>query len=107
METQADQVMKLLSSSALSKKPHVVVFTGAGISTSAGIGDFRGIFGQWMEMERKHDSDDDDEEEDIIRPIDNIPYEDLRPTLAHEVVAWMVQQGQVQHVITQNCDGLH
>jgi NAD-dependent SIR2 family protein deacetylase len=31
----------------------------------------------------------------------------MRPTAAHEVIAWLVANGLVSHVITTNIDGLH
>lgn len=106
LQEKVEQVAQLLIADSNTR---VVVFTGAGISTAAGIGDFRGIFGQWTEDDMQHASstangDDDDE---AGRPTDNVPYTDLRPTYAHEGVAWMVEQGTVEHVVTQNCDGLH
>ena len=33
------------------KASHCVCFTGAGISTSAGSGDYRGKSGKWLEMQ--------------------------------------------------------
>ena len=42
MESEAKQISQLISSSK-----HCVVFTGAGISTAAGIGDYRGKSGKW------------------------------------------------------------
>jgi hypothetical protein len=42
MEQEASRTAELLQTCE-----HAVVFTGAGISTSAGIGDFRGLFGMW------------------------------------------------------------
>ena len=98
MEESVDHVVELLACSK-----HAVLFSGAGISTSAGIGDFRGLFGQWTQDERfsnNHILEDDS-------AADTVPYEELIPTLAHEAVAWLIDQGILQHVITQNCDGLH
>jgi len=85
----------------LQSSKHALIFSGAGISTSAGIGDFRGLFGQWTEEEIMFSNAKEE------RPTDNVPYEDLIPTLAHEAVAWLVETGTIQHVKTQNCDGLH
>lgn len=96
MEASVDRVVELLN---LSK--HAVIFSGAGISTSAGIGDFRGLFGQWTENDKKFTNDEDD------RSTENVPYVDLVPTLAHEAVAWLADAGKIQYIITQNCDGLH
>jgi mono-ADP-ribosyltransferase sirtuin 6 len=96
MEESVDHVVELLGCSK-----HAVLFSGAGISTSAGIGDFRGLFGQWTQDERFSNNLEDDS------ATDNVPYEELIPTLAHEAVVWLVDQGIIQHVITQNCDGLH
>ncbi|RUS72897.1 hypothetical protein EGW08_019342 [Elysia chlorotica] len=44
----AARIAKLIKSSK-----HCVVFTGAGISTSAGLGDYRGKEGKWTEQDRE------------------------------------------------------
>lgn len=80
---------------------HAVVFTGAGISTAAGIGDFRGLFGQWTEHDMTGPDNDGNDDGS------GVPYEHLRPTLAHEALCWLVQNGMLKYVVTQNCDGLH
>lgn len=68
------------------------------------IGDYRGKAGKWTEQDRKtsitNDSDDDNDD-------DGVPYEDLRPTYTHMALTQLVEDGLVQHVITQNGDGLH
>ena len=78
-----------------------VAFTGAGISTSAGIGDYRGKSGKWTEQDREAaaESNDDDEE--------GVPYERLRPTYTHEALVKLAEMGLLKHVISQNGDGLH
>ncbi|KXS19559.1 DHS-like NAD/FAD-binding domain-containing protein [Gonapodya prolifera JEL478] len=80
---------------------NIMFFTGAGLSTSAGIGDYRGLYGKWSEMDLGVEGGDSE----------SVPYERLRPTLAHEAIAWIARQkaagtGTVG-VVTQNCDGLH
>lgn len=77
---------------------HVCIYTGAGISTSAGIGDYRGKTGKWTtEATGAAGAADED---------DGVPYEELRPTYTHEALTKLVDLGLVQHIITQNCDGL-
>lgn len=79
---------------------HLVVFTGAGVSTAAGIGDFRGLFGQWTQDDMATPTTENADQDDV-------PYEDLRPTLAHEALHWLMEQGTLKYIVTQNCDGLH
>lgn len=38
---------------------------------------------------------------------DGVPYEDLRPTLSHEVISSLIEAGLAHFVISQNCDDLH
>ncbi|GLG96629.1 NAD-dependent protein deacetylase Sirt6 [Gryllus bimaculatus] len=74
---------------------HVVVHTGAGISTSAGIPDFRGPNGVWT-LEAKG-----------LKPQKNISFDDAIPTKTHMAILKLAELGKVQYVVSQNIDGLH
>ncbi|KAH3744695.1 NAD-dependent protein deacetylase sirtuin-6 [Pelomyxa schiedti] len=77
---------------------HPVVFTGAGVSTSAGIPDFRGPNGQWTLLDQGRVAE--------LKPWGErgkLP----SPTLGHILIKKMVDSGLVKFVITQNVDGLH
>ncbi|CAE7426749.1 Sirt6 [Symbiodinium pilosum] len=72
-----------------------ICFTGAGISTAAGLGDYRGKRGKWtLEAQGAEASY-------------TTVYEELRPTFAHEAVAKLVEMGKIAYVVSQNADGLH
>ncbi|XP_057668008.1 NAD-dependent protein deacetylase Sirt6 [Diorhabda carinulata] len=74
---------------------HIVVHTGAGISTSAGIPDFRGPSGVWtLEKQGK-------------KPNINISFNDAKPTKTHMAIKSLIEKNIVQYVISQNIDGLH
>merc|ERR1719221_1164150 len=74
---------------------HFVVFTGAGISTSAGIPDFRGPSGKWTR------------EAQGLKPIAGVSAVNAFPTLAHMSIVELHKRGTLKYVISQNCDGLH
>ena len=74
---------------------HIVVHTGAGVSTAAGIPDFRGPKGVWT-LEEKGQS-----------PQLDVTFDEARPTLTHMALLKLVNEGLVQYVVSQNVDGLH
>jgi NAD-dependent deacetylase len=96
------------------KSHHIVALTGAGISTAAGLPDFRGPNGIYVthqyDPEKTFDIDWFDTDphyffefaRDFLSTIDHI-----HPTQAHVFLAELEQQGLLRSVITQNIDGLH
>ncbi|XP_061192715.1 NAD-dependent protein deacetylase Sirt6-like isoform X2 [Saccostrea echinata] len=124
IKKEASRVAEMLKSAK-----HCVVFTGAGISTSAGIGDYRGKSGKWTEMDHNQVSDkinqmfdsqgpsaskrpclqnecSDEEDEDEMDE-DGVDYEKLRPTFTHEALCLLMDKKLIKHVVSQNGDGLH
>ncbi|XP_061386679.1 NAD-dependent protein deacetylase Sirt6 [Musca vetustissima] len=88
-----EKVNKLIA--MLENAKHVVVHTGAGISTTAGIPDFRGPKGVWT-LEEKGE-----------KPNLNISFNDAVPTVTHMALRCLVEKGYVQYIVSQNIDGLH
>ncbi|KAG2491681.1 hypothetical protein HYH03_010049 [Edaphochlamys debaryana] len=74
----------------------VFIFTGAGISTSCGIPDFRGPNGIWTLRKKK-----------LPIPSDFTPFEYAKPSFTHMVIAALVLSGKAPYVCSQNVDGLH
>lgn len=76
----------------------VVLHTGAGISTSCGIRDFRGPNGVWTRERRGLGLQ--------LLP-DDVPFEEASPSLTHMAIVGLVRAGRVRFVVSQNVDGLH
>lgn len=86
----------------LKQSNHCLAFTGAGISTAAGIGDFRGINGKWTTQEKVKQYGQ--------RGVSNTRGHnmlDLRPTYTHEALLKLTDLGYIKYLISQNTDGLH
>mmetsp|Transcript_2738 Transcript_2738/g.7660 ORF Transcript_2738/g.7660 Transcript_2738/m.7660 type:complete len:449 (+) Transcript_2738:1-1347(+) len=92
--------------SGKSKKPSpcVVAFTGAGISSSAGIPTYRGSDGIDTKEAMKHATNEKDNEEEEE---EGAPYSNLKPTATHRILAKLEKQGWLSYIASQNCDNLH
>lgn len=92
----------------------VVVLTGAGISTDAGIQDFRGPNGLWTRnpgAERmatlQHYLEDADVRRAAWRSRLASPVWGAAPTPAHRAIVQLERSGRLHTLVTQNTDGLH
>ena len=74
----------------------VVLFTGAGLSTSCGIPDFRGPNGVWTR-----------EKQGMPKAQVDVSFVSAVPSIGHAIASQLVALGHVSRVVSQNVDGLH
>ncbi|XP_067109482.1 NAD-dependent protein deacetylase sirtuin-6 isoform X1 [Osmerus mordax] len=79
----------------IKESQYMVVHSGAGISTSAGIPDFRGPKGVWTMEERGE------------TPHFETTFEDATPSFTHLALLGLQRAGYLKYLISQNVDGLH
>ncbi|KAI1349015.1 DHS-like NAD/FAD-binding domain-containing protein [Xylaria sp. FL0043] len=90
LDTKADTLVGLIR-----KSKHFIVCTGAGVSTSAGIADFRGPNGVWTLRAQGKQAQN---RKSTLQAI---------PTLTHMALVELQNRGTLTYLISQNCDGLH
>jgi mono-ADP-ribosyltransferase sirtuin 6 len=73
---------------------HLVVFTGAGISTDSGLPDFRGPDGIWTRKEKG-------------LPPKTRPFDSVEPNSGHMAIVELQELGKLDFLISQNVDNLH
>eukprot|EP00736_Rhodelphis_marinus_P004073 Rmarinus@m.26489 len=124
-----DRKIKQLSTYIQNSK-HIVFFTGAGVSTAAGIRDFRGPNGVWtVEQARKQKMRGENRRtkkrrtgtcgsgqiQKMQKPLtrcavcqwERSQLESAMPTLTHLIIAWFLHSEIADFLVSQNVDGLH
>jgi len=91
---------------------HMLIFTGAGISTGSGIPDFRGPDGVWKRRQPVYYHDFMRSEAARIEhwdyKLEGWPaFRDAKPNATHNAIFQLERAGKVQAIVTQNIDGLH
>ena len=78
----------------LAEARHIVVFTGAGISTESGLRDFRGPDGLWTRRDQGLDTPKQD-------------FGSAQPNAGHIAIRELEKLGKLDFLISQNVDNLH
>ena len=73
---------------------HLVVFTGAGISTESGLADFRGPDGLWTRQAKG-------------LPAKSIDFASAEPNAGHLAITELQRLGKLAFLVSQNVDNLH
>jgi len=101
LDQKVDKFVEMLKSSN-----HFIAFTGAGISTSAGVPDFRsGVNtvlptgpGCWEKLATKRKSDKKIVKTSVLKAM---------PTKCHMALVQLERKGFLKYLVSQNVDGLH
>ena len=75
---------------------HLVVFTGAGISTESGLPDFRGPEGIWTRRDKGLPP----------KPM-SLSWDSVEPNSGHIAIVDLQEMGKLKFLISQNVDNLH
>jgi NAD-dependent deacetylase len=91
---------------------HILVVSGAGVSTASGIPDFRGPGGVWTRRRPVYYDDFLSSEAARVEYWDYKLetweiYQHARPNALHHAIVALERAGKVLAVVTQNVDGLH
>jgi NAD-dependent deacetylase len=92
---------------------HVVVFTGAGMSTESGLPDFRSAGGFWKQSRRFEElASVDALERQYAEFVEFYRWrirmlQSFGPNAGHDILARWQRRGLVHRVVTQNVDGFH
>lgn len=104
---QTEQAISLIR-----KSNRIVALSGAGISTEAGIPDFRGPGGIWEDPKLLNQlsvtgfrTNTEGFYKESVRLFSRISA--AQPTLAHQLLVQLEKLGKIDAVVTQNIDGLH
>lgn len=94
-DEEVTRVAAIACAKKLRESSNAVVYTGAGVSTSTGIPDYRGPNGIWTVMAtgRIHDK--------------TVDISDASPSYTHMCIAKLVHVGFLKGCVSTNVDGLH
>ena len=79
----------------VSQAKHLVVFSGAGISTESGLPDYRGPDGVWTRRDQG------------LPPPRGTPMRQAQPNSGHRALVLLQRLGKLGFLISQNVDNLH
>lgn len=118
LETKIDQLADMVRRSS-----YTVFYTGAGMSTSAGVGDYRGPSGAWTqrritELQRLGSAASAAEVDELrklltekgkeqTKAAKKVPMTDAQPTLSHMMQSTLIRKGLAHFVVTTNLDGIY
>jgi NAD-dependent SIR2 family protein deacetylase len=98
------------------KYKNIIFMVGAGISTTAGIPDFRSKTGLFQQLQEKYGMSSPEEffykktflekPEFFYEFCKIFDLSQVKPTLTHKFMKYMIDKGIVKYVFTQNIDGL-
>lgn len=133
VDTQAniEEKVTILANWIQQYKGSCIFHVGAGISTSAGIPDFRGPSGVWtkalkakenkvsskqrpveeLKMLPKHEDktvkiEEISDLDNDIDPKNSVTFASAKPTFTHLAIKQLIDNGYADHVVSQNVDGL-